>query len=225
MATRFYLPSTGAAAVSPAFDASWEDTTLADSLRLLVRDEPTVPITALADKTSGAIPAVTADWLHRQYVSDPIIARQLSTSDTVRAILRCNESGSELNGSLRYVLRVVSNDGATFRGTLWTGTTTEISSGSSNTKIAGPTALSAVAAQTGDRLVLEVGVGVNPSLADRTFTCRFGNSASSDFAFTAGLTTDLNSWLELSCNLFTPDNNNYQFVKVGDGMGTGERIR
>jgi hypothetical protein len=54
---------------------------------------------------------------------------------------------------------------------------------------------------------------------------RQGNSAASDFALTAALTTDLNPWMEFSTDIFGTKLNNYQSARVGDGMSGAERIR
>ena len=82
-ATRFYLPSSGAAGASPNYTASWEDTSIAARLK------------CVTTKISSAMTTVSftdddetdKDILFRQYVSDPI-ATQTIQAQTIGFSIR-----------------------------------------------------------------------------------------------------------------------------------------
>lgn len=227
MATRFYLPSSGAAPVSPAYDAAWEQTGEADRVALGFLDNDGT--TALTDKTVTVPITTSQQILSRQFVSTPLHA--INISGTVSCVLRGLESALTANAFPAIGVRVVSNDGATVRGTLLTvqstGGVEYVTTAA--TRLLGnrlsTLEVTPVTSVQGDRLVIEIGVDAQAPEAATTATQRFGNNAASDFAFTSALTTDLNPWVEFSMDLFGSPLNNYSFVSVGDGMSTGEKIR
>lgn len=227
--TRFYFPSSGNAPnISPAFDAGWEQTGEADRLTLI----PKLQLDVATSRTGKQITVpitTTQDILCRQFVSSPIPPTNFRTTDTLSAVVRCVESAGTINATLAVVVKVVSQDGSVVRGTLYSnfniGSEFPIS-GSDATRIVSSVNLTALQTQPGDRLVIEVGVHVAAPTASGSASVRFGNnSTSGDFALTSGLTTDLNPWFELSKDLWATPFNNYQQVKVGDGMSVGEKIR
>lgn len=226
MATRFLLPAegSGAPSVSPAFDAGWEQTGQATRLKLL-RKTGLSALSTLANTGTRTVPITTTqDILGNQFVSDPIPPQRII--GTVSYVSRVLESASTANVTLAVVLRVVSQDGGTVRGTLFSTFNTGTEFGTSaSTRIVSAQAVTPLTTQPGDRLVLEVGGHAAGPTAGTTYTMRFGTSASSDFALTSGLTTDLNPWLELSQDLWAGLPVNYQAVRVGDGLSVSERLR
>jgi hypothetical protein len=226
MATRFYLVQTGVAAISPAFDAGWGQTGQADRLRLVLQSDSKAA-TTLTDKTVTIPITTTQNILNRQFVSEPLTV-PTTISGTISAVVRCLESALTANGFLQIVARVVSFDGITVRGTLFSGATDLEFDATATTRINFGGAVTTVNALQGDRVVVEIGVAAAAPTAATTATQRFGNSATTDFALTSALTTDLNPWVEFSTTFTVSkpmSNNNYQFVKVGDGMSVTERIR
>ena len=200
MATRFYLPSSGAADVNPNFDAGWEDTGSADRIKMILKNTTSTNTTALTNKTVLPPDTTPRDYLMRQYVSSPI-PRPIHISGTFSAVLRCVEDANN-NAFLAMVVRVLSNDGSTSRGTLYSSFSIGNEFSISNeTRIVNAAAVTAVLAESGDRLVVEFGFTDAPAIAGNV-TERFGNSATSDFALTAALTTDLNPWVEFSSDIF-----------------------
>lgn len=127
---------------------------------------------------------------------------------------------------LAIVVKVVSQDGAVVRGTLFSNFNqdTEFAT-TQSTRIVNAQSVTNVITQPGDRIVLEVGGHAAAPTAATTYTMRQGDNNAADFALTSALTTDLNPWLEFSQNIYSTDTNNYQQVKVGDGLSTGEKIR
>lgn len=229
MATRFYFPAEGSGTppVSPAFDAGWELTTGATRL-VLQRTTGLTTVSTLADDTTRTVPITTTqDILCNQFVSAPMSGSiAFDASMTVSSVIRVLASATTENCTLAFVVKIVSNDGGTVRGTLFsTFSTGATFAATAATRILAASALTAVTSQVGDRLVVELGAHAAAPSTAGTYTMRQGNSAATDFALTSALTTDLNPWLEISANIFALREQNYLNVKVGDGMSTTERIR
>lgn len=203
MATRFYLPSSGAAAVSPAFDAEWERTADADRIACVTAKSST----AMTTKTFEESTASAHDVLARQYVSAPLSGAQTITG-TVKGQARAAENDLEINARSQLIIRVVSNDGATVRGTLLAADTgalaNEWATALTNRffpRTAG-SALTSVAALDGDRIVLEIGTRAHASpLAADQYSIRFGDTGAADLAEDETTTADNVPWIELSQTL------------------------
>lgn len=228
MATRFYLPISGApSGITPAFDAGWEQTGQATRLNLLRKTKMDV-LAALTNMTALTVPITTTqDILGFQLISEPLPAN-MTISGTISAVVRVFENANTNNVTLALLAKVVSRDGGVSRGTLFStfNTDTEFAlSASAATRIVNAQALTPINAQSGDRIVVELGGHAAGPTAAGSYTMRLGNNAASDFALTSGLTTDLNPWVEFSQDLWSGLSNNYQSPKVGNNMGTGERIR
>ncbi len=209
MATRFYLPSTGAAAVSPAFPAGFEHTSEADRLKMVT----TKIVSAMASKAVTKQSAVSnEDVAVRMYVSDPLSGAQTITG-TAKGQILALESNAAANAVPQQALLVVTNDGSTVRGTLidlhtGTGVGNEFSATTlTNRKYprgwAGAgAALSSVSAQDGDRIVLVVATRLQEnSNVLRTMTFRFGDAIGSDLPEDEVATAEADPWFELSQTL------------------------
>lgn len=230
MATRFYLPAEGSAAasVSPAFDAGWEVTTGASRLQLLEKLTLSTTSTIANSRTVSTAITTTQDYLHDQYISGPIPPQNIT--GTVSFVVSVTQTPAPVAPALTlaFIAKVISNDGNTVRGTLLSvfGTDTQYSPSSSfATRIVNAQAVTAVTTQPGDRLLIEVGTHANAPAKASGVIFSLGDNNASDFALTSGLTTTLNPWVEFSQNIWSSDTNNYQFVKVGDGMSVSEKIR
>lgn len=222
MPTRFYLLDSGAAAVSPQYDSNWEQQGQMDRVAL-VRKNLVTTVTTLADKTITVPITTTQDIGSRQYVSEPLPATRIN--GTFALVVRCRETANTANAHIAISLRVCSNDGGTFRGTLYSvfATATEFGT-TASTRIINNVALTEQFAQFGDRLVLEIGVRASGPTAAQSAIHRFGNSAASDFALTSGLTTDLNPWCEFSMDLWPTLPESYKAVR-SSGLWVSERVR
>ena len=234
-ATRFYFGSVdGTNPVSPAFaTASWEQTGEATRRKLYFKNTFDGVLSALTSKQVTVPITTTQDILNVQFVSDPIPAQSLIGNFSM--VVRCSENATSNNAHLAGILRVCSQDGGTFRGTLWSSFTT-ISEfalhASQATRIIAAVAITPLTTQPGDRLVLEVGVRANAPSASGNAQQRFGNSAVAgspgvfdDFALTTALTTDLNPWAELAQDLRAMQFENFKSVRYGTGMSGTERLR
>lgn len=206
MATRFYFPSSGGAPVSPDFDAAWEDTTRAS--RRTTSTSKTGTLTVAKQFGQGAAGAV--DVLAVQFISDPL-ASGLTISGTVKGQIVCAEYSTDLNARAQLVIRVVSGDGSTVRGTLAAAQTEALSSewgldnAPKNRKFPlaaiSPVTVTNVDAQEGDRIVIEVGAKVDDGFADEMeMTFRdFGETDLPEDETSSTLAG--NPWIELSATL------------------------
>jgi hypothetical protein len=189
-ATRYYLPQTGAAAVSPTFDAGWNETTSADRIKLV----STKISSTLTDKTG--VPANGFKLLYRQYVSDPIGVVNFNTTTFSLVVRTKVTTGTDT----LYVSVRLYHSGGTF-ATLKTLAFYDTSfSTTAQTRIINSTTLANVTSTSGDRIVIEIGAGEQNDLATTGVILRFGDNAASDFALTSALTTDLNPWCEFSAD-------------------------
>lgn len=229
-ATRFYLGSVATPSISPAFDSNWEQTGQAVRRKLFYKRNLTA-LEALTTSTAVTIPITTTqDILIAQFVSDPLFRQRvrIDARNFSMVVGKCSEGATTANAHLAYSIRVISQDGGTVRGTLRSSFTT-ISEfplvASAATRIISAGAVTALTVQTGDRLVLEVGIRASAPTAAGSGSIRTGFDAASDFALTSGLTTDLNSWCEFAQDLFEVSNPNLQLVKAGDGMSVTEGFR
>lgn len=214
MATRFYLPRWDgrAGAVSPAFGSLWAQTTNAFRRLLATTKGATTPTST----TSGDFTKTgsTSNWdvAQFQFTSDTLDVAQTITG-TWSGVLRLGETAAAADLSLQATLRVVSLDGTVERGVLYAGHAAalnatagalgqEAGTTAATRLIPAGTALSSVAAQPGDRIVLEVGTRSHVATTGQGAFIQFGdNSATADHDLTAGATTSLVPWVELSQTL------------------------
>lgn len=229
MTTRFYLQATGAAAVSPSFDAGWEQTGQAVRLPMDVKQQ-TGPLTALTNTTAVTVPITTTQQiLGVQFVSNQLFKPQrIDASVTFSMVVRGLENATTNNVFLAYVLRAMSQDGLRVLATLASSMTnagTEFVA-TAATRIFSAIVLTASNMLEPFRLVLEIGGHAQAPSAGGSYTYRFGSNAASDFALTSALTTDLNPWAELSFDIGAIRLQNYLAARVlGDGISVTEKLR
>lgn len=209
MATRFYLPSSGAAPVTPTLGSGWEVTT-----GYTTGPAPTTKSNTAITTVSGVQKGSTVannDRLGRVFVSDRIAAQTIT--GTFSAVISALESATTADMWFQVMIRVLSEDGTTVRGTLYAGSTATSASATTtvenaeygttfSTRIKSAIALSSVAASAGDRISIEIGIRGAGTTSTDTFSHRYGDAtATADFALTAALTTSLDPWVELSQTL------------------------
>lgn len=228
MPTRFYFDSVTTPAISPNFDANWEQTGQAVRRRLQYKQTLST-VSALTDFSVTIPITTTQDILVAQFISDPIgYGLNIMAQNWSMVVGKCAENANTNNAHLAFSLRILSNDGGTVRGTLRSSFTT-ISEfpliASAATRIIAAASCTPLVSQAGDRICLEVGIRANGPTAAGSGQMRFGTAGGSDFALTTALTTDLNGWSEFEQNLYNVDNNNLKFVRSGDGMSVTEKFR
>lgn len=191
MATRLYFHSTTVPGVSPDFTADWED--ISSALRRVLLSDKEV-----GDALANANSAGAGMALIRQFVSSPIDAQTIDGTVKLYAMAREPSAIGDVTG--RLTIKVVSGDGSTVRGTLLAfgdhSPGSFFHSSLRNKVFADGDALSAVVAQAGDRLVVEIGAS-NPS--EGTIGFSFGApSGTSDLPENETETGSLVPWIEFS---------------------------
>ena len=200
---RLYLPSSGAPAISPAFDAAWGDTEDAD--RIAAVSSPSN--TAMTDKTCDeAVSTNPLNVLARQYIYGPLTAGW-NVDGVVRGVIRCLESNSAADFRAQLKIRGVDSAGANPSTLLDVDTaalSNELGTSAASRLFprnwANPLLTPWTVPAGGGYLVIEVGVrSVNSSTTNRTATFRFGDTTSnSDRTEDETATNDLRPWIEFS---------------------------
>ena len=211
MATRFYLPSSGAPAVTPpALPAGWLAGLSAHYAAPtgIVRTN-----TALTDFSVAETQATITNIPVAAFVSAPLAAQSISGNLT--ASIRAIEGGSGHDKSLNIGVYLISNDGTAVLSTLYAGHTVtpinstpdalgqEMASAAQQTRIIPSTAITTQTAASGDRLMILAGYRAHVASGTNTnATLRLGDpTGPADFGLASGLTTDLVPWVELSGTL------------------------
>lgn len=205
MPTRYYLPSTGAAAVSPAFDGSWEKSDQADRIKCVT----TKIGSAMGTPARNGAAVNPSDTLVRQYVSDPIGAQTIT--GTVKGQVICMETANSNNLMAQLLIKVVSNDGGTVRGTALAHNTAALSNEFALTLTnrkyprgwsGAGTTLTDVTAQDGDRIVIEVGKRQESTNSSSTLNVQLGDDGGTDLPEDeTDTTTTKNPWIEFSMTI------------------------
>lgn len=208
MATRFYLPSDGTPAITPAFDASWEATGAPTRRPLEISKAVVTAMTSVA--VAEAVNNTAYDVAVAQFISAPLDGNQ-TISGAIKGIIRASESNAAADMRAQLVIRVLSGDGSTVRGTLLasdgSALASEFPTAIANRKFplawAGSgTTPTTVNALDGDRIVVEVGFRSHEASAtSRTGTLRFGTDSGSDLAENETGTDDFAPWIEFADNL------------------------
>ncbi len=205
MATLIYLPSSGNAAITPS---TWLFANQINPLTFAgVLNKISSALTTKLEATGTTSP-ITKAML--RYVIGPLAGQ--SISGTVRMIMSCMESNAGANANLAMAVKIIQPDGSD-RATLLAVTSSdsaaapyELTVSPLSTKIAytsaeiEPLTLTTQTATAGDYLVIEIGFR-SATTTSRNISLRYGDAAASDFAYTVGLTTDLNPWVEFSQTL------------------------
>lgn len=161
MATKLWLPSTGTAPASPAYAGYW---TIQSVNSGIARWPMSTTLGATAQATANAwensaTSGVTT--LSKQYVSTETlpVARTVDGTVTFDSWQWTSGFGAADGGALAVVVKVVSGDGATLRGVAYQGAPGAAVFGAA-TRRTDTVTLTPVAAQAGDRIVVEVGAAL-----------------------------------------------------------------
>jgi hypothetical protein len=208
MATRFRLPSSGSADVSPAFQSY----THANSTTR--RPLPTSDSSALSSVAQTPDAAdhtgVNGDTFHAQFVSAELPANvAFSTADTVKYAIQGLEAHGGNNLFVQLWVGVYSSDGSTLQATLLTKSLdgTEIVTAIESSRTASHNLTSSYTTVAGDRIVVEFSVSGTPGggggIQGHNATLRWGSDgAGGDVAETdSDQATDVNPWIEFSTDL------------------------
>ena len=200
MATRFYLPSTLAADITPVYthQASWNEVTSAVRRKMVTVKNGA----AMGDMAVLKADTAATNSLLRQYISRPLAGSQ-TISGTIKGTIRCKESGSNdnLNRVWSKVL-LVSNDGTTLRGAFLNlggyGPVNEYNTVLEARRIADGDAITSQAVTDGDRIIFEVGIYNTASGSGITGTMSFGDDSATDLGDNETDQTAYNPFIEFS---------------------------
>lgn len=212
--TRFYLNTRGWPQVRPDVDSGWENANLAletwHSRRVMrTWHGGSAEISPFGIDNQAAI----HDLLMAQYISEPLAAQTIN--GTIRAVVQAAENNSAANMRSQMHAWVMKPDG-TSRGTLTTFTTGALASEWNTSRRSAffpvgstGTTVSSVAAQLGDRIVVDLGARIH----DTTATQYNGRLYLGDGKFSSpgtswdlpsdqtNTTTTRNGWVEFSAGL------------------------
>lgn len=198
MATRLYLQSTGTGPFNPAIgDGGWERNHGSYAYRNMATAKANTPLTTVSGVFGST---ATSQTRYGTWISNTLDVGQALSGNFSMVIGKCAETTTGGDAHLAHCLRVTTGAGV-HRAVLHTrmATSTEFALiASAATRIQTAAAITGFSANAGDRLVLEIGIhAVTP--VNEIMQERFGDpTATGDFALTAGLTTDLCPWAELS---------------------------
>ena len=180
MATRIYLPQTGAPPISPAF-GTWTETTGADRIAGVA----TRISSAMTSKTQAhTATAANSTFLSRQYVFGPLAAQTIPVS-TIKGTIRVLESATNDNlDAMRLLVRVVSGNGSTY----WTpvlygpanGTVAEFNTTLRAKRLATGGATANVVVSAGDYLVIEIGTTTTVAGTSLSDSISYGDNSATD---------------------------------------------
>lgn len=206
MARRFYLSNrTDTRAITPS--GSWEKTTgfLRRTALLEAQSNAFATLAIAAQGTTGN------DTLGIQFISPPLSGAQTVGAGTVKGQLIGRESTLALDGRAQIIMRVVQSDLSTVRGTLLAEDVAALANEYTTTltnrffpRTPG-TALTSVAAQDGDVIVIEIGSRQHATQAGN-FEWRYGDASASDLPENETATTDANPWIEVTDTLTFQNN-------------------
>lgn len=204
MATRFYLPSTGSPAVSPAIGAGdWNGHINTDRRPLnAVNGGSAIATTTFAPDAADHLVAGRAHFV--QFVSD-VLPPQTIAAQTVKLQVRIAEAHANNNLLLNWKVYAVSEDGSTVLGALLAirADATEPPITLINRSDAATT--TAFSATVNFRLVVEIGLGGTPTattgVQGHNGSMSFGENAATDLPEDDVATAALNPWLQFAQNL------------------------
>lgn len=212
--TRLYFATSGAPAATPSFNAGWNITSSAAVRPLYLAGElgtgAAGPDSNLAETSASVV-----NRLKRQHVSQSTVGTSRTIQGTISLAVTASESASGAAFYLQVIAYVTSGNGATVRGVLYAGQTANTVSstqgdnneewfpGSSRTRIM-TDSISPVAAQAGDRVVVEIGYRACNTVTT-SYTGAFAlndKAADGDLAFTSGGGGGPRPWVEFNYELF-----------------------
>lgn len=203
MATRFYLSAAAETVpISPTPDAGWEDTSiLARVLTDVVKRSLAMTSVDFADTN-----AANRDVLFRQYISKALTAGQTITgSQAIKAQCRVFEDAITENMFFTVGIRVLAADGTTVQKTVLAVTRDDVEASANSLENRQFTATSAATNYTtvsGDRLVIEIGMGGDPALfSQHDSTMSLGDDSGTDLAEDNTAADPHNPWVQLTDTL------------------------
>lgn len=207
MATRFYLPYTGAAAVSPTFGAGWGVTTNA-----IRRAIVTTRISSAVTAVNGVANAATGNQLLYQGVSAPLAAQTL-TGSFKGQVFGVATGGAP--GALAVRVAKCAGDGSgvteikavTYSASTGTAAPPDYNTTAQNRRMEEGVDdfvldFTNVSISDGDRLIVEIGYVDNTANVTRAVNLYFGDDSGTDLPEDETTTTaTYNPWIEFTADI------------------------
>ncbi|OGW28484.1 MAG: hypothetical protein A2X56_00280 [Nitrospirae bacterium GWC2_57_13] len=206
--TRLYLQN-ATSGVTTTNQGAWSSVTGAPTLVMSRTKSGAITSRGVAETNATN----TYDVMVLKFVSEPIPGQTIAAGSTLNWVIGALESNTAANDYWAVHAYVVSNNGATVRGTLLANsaenTTNEFPTTAQGWGTQGAKTLTAVTALDNDRIVIEVGyIARNAVTTSYTSTLWYGGTGG-DLAV-AGDETTLTGWFEFSQDFF-------KTLTVGDG--------
>ena len=195
MPTRFYLPNTGTAPITPAFAADWELSAVATRVPISTSKSNTTVAAVIYEMTS----LTDKDSLIRQGISQPLAAQTIA-AQTLSFVVKVIETTVSNDQFTAIGVRVVSNDGSVVRGTVLAVTRDDLEqSAASYTSRLLTATTTEVIVEANDRLVIEIGSGGLPGVVTDAGALRIGDDSADDLpALDSGGALNDNPWVEFA---------------------------
>jgi hypothetical protein len=209
MATRFYLRYTDSPVpLDILADAGWEDAAdLWETGKNRAITKTSSSSDAMATFAHVGRLSTNADVPYKQYVSEPLTAAQTITgAQSIKFQVRASETTASNNLFTALGIRVMSAGGVLRKTVLAVSRdATELAVGTlTNRQFAATSETGNYTTVAGDYLVIEIGVGGDPSTINvHSGSFRLGDAAGSDLPEDDTDTTDLNPWVELVTDTLT----------------------
>lgn len=201
MATRFYLPSSGDAAVEPAYDGSWTIGVTGWAYYAMPIVKTGTAVAQIIKNDDGS--SANANCLFGIYVS-PKLAAQTIAAQTVSLAIAAKEPEGQNNLYVAWIVRLFDEAGTTDRGDLVAARrdAAEITTLDYFARKDSATSTELEASE-GDRIVLDLGVGGDPAIGyNHNCELRVGD-ISDDMADdqNENVVTTLSPWLNFANTL------------------------
>jgi hypothetical protein len=207
VATRFRLPSTGTAAISPATQSYTHSGTTRRPLRVAGVNSDSSALSTDAVTPDGADDLTAGDTHHVQFISDPLKAQTFTSGDAFKFAIQGLEAHAGNNLQIQVWMGIVNAAGSavgTIRSKVLEGT--ELATALTNRFFSG-TLSGTVACSDNDRLVIEFSVSGTPTAAGgvqgHNASLRWGSAGGSgDLAENDTETgTGFNPWIEFTTDV------------------------
>jgi hypothetical protein len=208
MATRFYLPTTGTPAISPAVNGtSWPQSSLNFARITMV----TARIGSAMATIAGTEDAATGNQIIRQFISASLSAQTIS--GTIKGAMRCLAVPSGSPGTLAVRVAKCASDGTGVTEIMAVQTSSDVTvppvpptSGLTNRRLEQGSndftlELTNTGVNAGDFLIVELGYNDITTNTSRHFDISFGDDSVTDLPEDETTTTADNPWVEFSMDI------------------------
>lgn len=200
MATRLYLPSTGAAAVSPPISgADWAHINVVRRPLNAVNGGSAIATTTYSPDVTDHLVAGRAHVT--QFVSD-VLPPQTIAAQAVKLQVRVAEVVATNNLFLNWKVYAVAEDGQSVLGTLLAVRADALEAGTALANRADSATTTAFSSVVNFRLVVELGLGGTPtasaSVDGHNGSMSFGENAATDLPEDDASTAALNPWIQFA---------------------------